>query len=1058
MANTSAFTSLLKIWYIENRFLETICRSHTIRDFFMRISLIFAIIGIFGLPLLCPVEMTLYGQIQTDSPELPNTQSLLIPQTPPTEALKMLSLPNGFEATLFAAEPDVNQPIAMTTDARGRLWVAECNTYSDRKENFNTDLNDRILILEDTNADGTFDKKTVFWDQAKKLTSIEVGFGGVWLTAAPNLMFIPDANQDDIPDAEPIVLLNGFEGDVIRHNIVNGLRWGPDGWLYGRHGIQATSFVGSPGATESQRIPMNCAIWRFHPTDRTFEIVAQGGTNPWGFDFDEHGEMFMINTVIGHLFHIVPNARYQRMYGAHFNPHLYQLIDQTADHFHWDVSEEHWAAGRNKNISDGTDQAGGGHAHTGLMIYQGNQWPKAFHNQLFTANFHGRRVNSDSIHRAGNSYVAHHGKDYFKSADPWFRGIELIYGRAGEVYLADWSDIGECHENDGIHRTSGRIFRITYGDSAPPVLVNVAESSIDQLIHNLSHPNEWVVRKSRRRLQELTAGEIKNPSSVPPTFALNESILKDHLWIQKFQKAFQLAGNTKTKLRIMWAYYSCFPNQESWLLQRLSEPNEHLRAWAVRLLTDGRISISDSGLERILQTAQEDESGLVRLYLASSIPRFDPDFGHRLTAELAKKSQDASDRVQPKLIWYGYESIANLLPNRAVDLAFDSNIPLLSQNIARRLTFNIQSAPQTVDKLTAKLRNQSPEKIGSILLGMTEALKGWNQAPAPQQWTATKSALSTHNDPKINRMLEELDVVFGTGRTIDELKSIANDGKNDIATRRRAIITLANSPKAPELFKFFRSHLNNKAFTTVVVQAMVKCDTPAAAQAILNRYPHMDPEGKSTAINTLVTRKSWAEKLLHSIATQNIKKSVISASHARQISNFNDSALTSLLESNWGSIRSTSAENEEKMNQLKTKIASAQLADGSRGRGMKIYEEHCASCHIMFGRGGKIGPDLTGSDRKNINYLLENILAPNASVAQNYQVSVIVLDDGRFLSGVIVNENQRTLSLQTKDSLMTIDLTTVDERRETKDSLMPSGILNPLTDSEVIDLFSFLSQ
>ena len=131
------------------------------------------------------------------------------------------------------------------------------------------------------------------------------------------------------PTVSQSFLLDGFEGDVIRHNIVNGLRWGPDGWLYGRHGIQATSFVGPPGATESQRTPMNCAIWRFHPTDRTFEIVAQGGTNPWGFDFDEHGEMFMINTVIGHLFHIVPNARYQRMYGAHFNPHLYQLIDQN---------------------------------------------------------------------------------------------------------------------------------------------------------------------------------------------------------------------------------------------------------------------------------------------------------------------------------------------------------------------------------------------------------------------------------------------------------------------------------------------------------------------------------------------------------------------------------------------------------------------------------------------------------------------------------------------------------------------------------------------------------
>ena len=247
----------------------------------MRFFLILATLSIFGSPLLLPTETTLYGKIQTNSPELPNTQSLLIPQTPPDEALKMLSLPVGFQATMFAAEPDVNQPIAMTTDARGRLWVAECNTYSDQRENFNTKLNDRIIILEDTNSDGTFDKKTVFWDQAKKLTSIEVGFGGVWLTAAPNLMFIPDANQDDVPDGEPVVLLDGFEGNVIRHNIVNGLRWGPDGWLYGRHGIQATSFVGSPGATESQRTAMNCAIWRFHPTDRTFEIVAQGGTNPW---------------------------------------------------------------------------------------------------------------------------------------------------------------------------------------------------------------------------------------------------------------------------------------------------------------------------------------------------------------------------------------------------------------------------------------------------------------------------------------------------------------------------------------------------------------------------------------------------------------------------------------------------------------------------------------------------------------------------------------------------------------------------------------------------------
>ena len=168
----------------------------------------------------------------------PNTQKLEIPITPPEKALKMLSVPKGFEATLFAAEPDVHQPIAATIDERGRLWVVECYTYSDRKDNFNMKLNDRVVIFDDVDHDGEFDKRTVFWDQGKKLTGIEVGLGGVWLTAAPQLLFIPDKNRDDKPDGEPVVLLDGFEDNVIRHNIVNGLRWGPDGWLYGRHGIQ----------------------------------------------------------------------------------------------------------------------------------------------------------------------------------------------------------------------------------------------------------------------------------------------------------------------------------------------------------------------------------------------------------------------------------------------------------------------------------------------------------------------------------------------------------------------------------------------------------------------------------------------------------------------------------------------------------------------------------------------------------------------------------------------------------------------------------------------------
>jgi len=184
-------------------------------------------------------------------PKPVNSQEETIKPLTPEEALKALQLPPGFKATLFAAEPAVQQPIAMAWDERGRLWVAECYTYAESAKGFDKEQKDRIIILEDTDGDGKHDKRTVFWDKGDKLTSIEIGFGGVWALCAPNLLFIPDKNRDDVPDGPPVVKLDGWDGDSVRHNIVNGLKWGPDGWLYGRHGILATSPVGKPGSSDS---------------------------------------------------------------------------------------------------------------------------------------------------------------------------------------------------------------------------------------------------------------------------------------------------------------------------------------------------------------------------------------------------------------------------------------------------------------------------------------------------------------------------------------------------------------------------------------------------------------------------------------------------------------------------------------------------------------------------------------------------------------------------------------------------------------------------------------
>ena len=347
----------------------------------------------------------------------------------------------------------------MEIDDRGRLWVVECYTYEGGE--YDLEKRDRVLIFADRDGDGRFDERKIFWDQGQRLTGLTIGFGGVWLTAAPHLLFLPDRDGDDRPDGEPEVMLEGFSTRA-RHNMVNGLRWGPDGWLYGRHGITDTSTVGTPETPAGKRIRLNCSIWRYHPQRRVFEVVTNGTTNPWGLDYDDHGQWFFTNNVINHLWHVVPGAHYQRMFGDDFNPHLYRLIGPTAEHFHWDTAGGTGEAGnQNRKKYDGRHDAyGGGHSHAGGMIYLGDNWPDEYRGLILMCNTHGRRVNADHLVRAGNSYVGRRRPDFLLANNDWFRGVELKYGPDGGVFLTDWSDLGECHDRDGVHRSSGRIYKI----------------------------------------------------------------------------------------------------------------------------------------------------------------------------------------------------------------------------------------------------------------------------------------------------------------------------------------------------------------------------------------------------------------------------------------------------------------------------------------------------------------------------------------------------------------------------------------------------------------------
>jgi len=986
--------------------------------------------------LLSAFALTASVVFADDFPKVENTEKDSPPLTP-QKALKALQLPKGFNATLFAAEPDVRQPIALATDSRGRLWVAENYSYAERERNFDNRFRDRIIILEDEDLDGSFDKRTVFWDKGRRLTSVEIGYGGVWVLDAPNLLFIPDRDGDDKPDGEPVVMLDGWNDSRVRHNIVNGLRWGPDGWLYGRHGILATSSVGPPGASPDQRTKINCGIWRFHPTRRTFEVVCYGGTNAWGMDWDSNGEPFYINTVIGHLWHIIPGAYYRRMYGEHFNPNVYRVIEQTADHFHWDTKER-WSDIRKLGVTNTTDEAGGGHAHCGMIIAQFPHWPKEYFHSVLTANLHGRRINRDTLHRHGATFTGKHAADFIKTTDPWFRGVELHAGRHGELYIADWSDTGECHENDGVHRSSGRIFQVTYSRPAPDAPkrvphLDLRELSSEQLANGHDIDDEWRARMSRLILAERAAAG--------GTLTKEIAHLK---WLVA-------EAEGKTQMRALWTLHAMRAADEKWLAGLLKHDREEIVSAALRMLADVGVH-SKTTLNRLEVLSLSDPSGLVLTYVASLLQRLPHEQRWAIAKALASRSQFVEDRVLPLMIWYGIEEAVPANPSAAIKLAENTRIRILREFIARRLTEIIERNPEAVDQLLS--RRLSPRGVIDVISGMSTALRGWRQAPQPKKWDAYKYIVANTKDIDTVNRFRDLSIVFGDGRALEEVAKIAF-GNAPVDERRAAIRSLVRARRKGIVPKL-QNLLGNRELAATAIAGLAAFNTPETPGLLVKRFAGFRTGSRTEAINTLVSRASYAQVLLQAIQDGQVPKDEVSAFQIRQMQSFENDTITAKVNAIWPELKDLTAEKKEQIAKWRKELTEDVLAKAERSRGRLVFSKSCANCHKLFGEGKTIGPDLTGAQRTNLNYLLENIVDPSLTVSKNFQLSIVILEDGRNFSGVIVERKKKTITIQTADRRVTIARDEIDETLESNLSLMPENQLKVMKPQDVRDLISYL--
>jgi len=583
----------------------------------------------------------------------------------PQEAVAKMELPEGFKVDIFAAEPDIGEPIAFTFDERGRIWVVENYNYVDRRSHTEKPTT-RIQILEDTDSDGVFDSKKVFTDQLTFSSGIAVGFGGVFVGTPPNLLFIPDADRDDRPDAEPEVLLDGW-GIHDRHETLNSFIWGPDGWLYGCHGVFTKSMVGKPGSADEDRLFIDAGIWRYHPAKKRFEVFARGLSNPWGFDFNDVGQGFATCCVIPHLFHVVQGGYYHKQSISHVNPYVYDYITTIRDHTHLS-------------------------AHGGARFYLADTFPPEYRDQLFMCNIHQHQVLTDVMKPSGSSFIGSHGEDFATMNDLAWVGFSVEIGPDGGVYILDWHDTDICGNRINFP-DSGRIYRLITENAPSIKRPDIAALTDEELVKLQAHSNDWYVRCARLHLQmRAVRGEL------------------DPVVATGLRAMFGNAKSEPKRLRAMWALHVIGSLGESELMELLSHRDQYVRAFAIQFLCEDK-NPSSAVRARFVEMAKNDGSPVVRMYLAAALQRMPHAQRWPILENLAQHADDAQDNNIPRMLWFALEPMVPLYPNKSLDLAMKGKLSNLREHVARRLVSGELTSTSKRTHEKSGIASQTAQKI-----------------------------------------------------------------------------------------------------------------------------------------------------------------------------------------------------------------------------------------------------------------------------------------------------------------------------------------------------------